>query len=64
MIKFEKRETLMEARRLAREAVRQRLKEQGFKVHEVSFKDLCEQAESYLKEHSELIGEAIARLDH
>jgi hypothetical protein len=62
MIRFEMAETLLEARRLAREAVRQRLKERGLKLQAFSFKDLCEQANEYLRLHPEIIDLAARRL--
>jgi hypothetical protein len=54
---LEIRAILMEARRLAREQVRQRLKERGQKLYEFSFKQLCEQGEEYLAQHPDLIVE-------
>ena len=62
MIKFAMAETMLEARRLAREEVRQRLKERGFKLHEFSFKQLSEQAEGYLSQHPDLIDAACSNL--
>jgi hypothetical protein len=62
MIRFEMAETLMEARRLAREAVRQRLKERGLKLQAFSFKELCQQANEYLRLHPDLSDLACANL--
>jgi hypothetical protein len=55
---------LAEARRLAREAVRAELKSKGHKLQEFSFKQLVELGDEYLRQHSELIEAALARLDH
>jgi hypothetical protein len=64
MIRFAMAETLMEARRLAREAVRAELKSKGLKLGQFSFKDLVELGDAYLDEHrSELIEAALARLN-
>jgi hypothetical protein len=62
MIRFAMAETLLEARRLAREAVRQRLKEEGRKLQEFSFKELCETADEYLRLRPELIDLACSNL--
>ena len=55
MIRFAMAETIMEARRLAREAVRQRLKERGQKVSEFSFKQIVELGDDLLRSRPELI---------
>ena len=62
MITFVMGPMMTEARRLAREAIRQRLKERGQKVHELSFKQITVAAEAYLKEHSDIIDLACAKL--
>ena len=56
------REIVTHARYLARQAVRQRWKEQGRKLYDHSFKELVETADEYLRLRPELIDLARAKL--